>query len=45
MICTLTGRRVKPGSSDAFCEAFERAAVEDVPQEIVNARDEGRVSS
>jgi hypothetical protein len=35
MICTLTARRIKPGAFDAFREAFEKAGVEDVPQEII----------
>jgi hypothetical protein len=35
MICTLTARRLKPGAFDAFREAFEKAGVESVPQEIV----------
>lgn len=35
MICTLTARRLKPGSFDAFRDAFEQAGAEDVPEEIV----------
>jgi hypothetical protein len=35
MICTLTARRLKPGTFEPFREAFEKAGVEDVPQEIV----------
>jgi hypothetical protein len=35
MICTLTARRLKPGEFDAFRAAFEKAGVEDVPDEIV----------
>jgi hypothetical protein len=35
MICTLTARQLKPGAFDAFREAFEKAGIEDGPQEIV----------
>jgi hypothetical protein len=35
MICTLTARRLKPGAFDAFREAFEKAGIEDVPEDIV----------
>ena len=35
MICTLTARRLKPGGFDAFRAAFEKAGVEDVPEEII----------
>ena len=51
MIRTLTARRLKPGAFDAFREAFEKAGIEDVTQEIVKrwsrvyvCRDVGRSS-